>query len=67
MKRHDQPVQPVEKKDPLGDLKKYEDRGVDLSLLWENLKRSPTERVERHQEMLALVEEARKAGIKKRG
>ena len=60
-------VQPAEQEDLLSDLKKYEDRGVDISLLWENLKRSPTERVERHQEMLALVDEARRAGIKKHG
>lgn len=41
--------------------KKYEALGVDLTLLWENLKRNPTERILHHQEMLALVEEARKA------
>lgn len=56
----------VEEKSPWKELKKYEDRGVDLSLLGENLKKTPTERLERHQNMLDLVEEARKAGIKKR-
>ncbi|MDO8519430.1 MAG: hypothetical protein Q7T11_04640, partial [Deltaproteobacteria bacterium] len=42
------------------ELEKYEKRGVDLTLLWENLKRTPTERVERHQGMAELVKEARR-------
>ncbi|MBI5298845.1 MAG: hypothetical protein HY877_00890 [Deltaproteobacteria bacterium] len=38
----------------------YRSSGVDLTILWENLHRSPTERILHHQQMLALVEEARK-------
>lgn len=57
----------VEKMDWETLLKKYQARGVDLTLLWENLKRTPTERIENHQEMLALVEEVQRAGKKNHG
>lgn len=46
---------------------KYAAKGVDMTLLWENLKRTPTERLEHHQEMLALVDEARRARAKQHG
>lgn len=36
--------------------------GIDLSLLRENLKLTPTERMEKHQRALALVLEVRRAG-----
>lgn len=53
----------VKAKSPWGDLSEYEDRGVDLTLLWENLKKTPTERVLRNEDMSGLVDEARK-GLK---
>ena len=42
------------------DLKKYEQQGVDLSLLLSSLRSTPTERVENNKAMLLLVEEVRK-------
>lgn len=60
------PVQ-IEKRGVETILKNYEASGVDISLLEQNLKRTPTERIEHHQEMLALVEEAKRAGRKMRG
>ncbi|OGQ05330.1 MAG: hypothetical protein A3F82_01060 [Deltaproteobacteria bacterium RIFCSPLOWO2_12_FULL_44_12] len=43
------------------DIEQYKSLGVDLTILWENLQMSPTERILHHQEMLALVEEIRKS------
>ncbi|OGQ47757.1 MAG: hypothetical protein A3H42_05350 [Deltaproteobacteria bacterium RIFCSPLOWO2_02_FULL_46_8] len=43
----------------------YKSIGVDLTILWENLHRSPTERILHHQQMLTLVEEAKKAAKNK--
>ena len=48
-------------------IKQAEEYGVDISLLIENLRRSPTERLRRHQAMLEFVAELRRAGQKKRG
>ncbi len=42
------------------DFKKYEEQGVDISLLTSNLRRSPTERLEGNIEMLKLIEQAQK-------
>lgn len=39
--------------------------GIDLTLLIENLRRSPTERLRRHQAMLEFVEEVRRAAQQK--
>jgi len=36
--------------------------GIDLTLLSENLRRTPTERLERHRQALEAVEAIRKAG-----
>ncbi|MBI2082855.1 MAG: AbrB/MazE/SpoVT family DNA-binding domain-containing protein [Deltaproteobacteria bacterium] len=56
------PVSVVQKKgDPL---REYERRGVDLTLLEQNLSRTPEERVKNHRRMWELVQEARRAGIK---
>ena len=38
------------------DEQRYKSLGVDLTLLWENLHRTPTERIQHHQEMLRVVE-----------
>jgi len=38
------------------------DYGIDVSMLVENLKRTPAERIRRHQIALATVEKLRKAG-----
>ena len=40
--------------------------GIDLSLLKENLRRTPTERLERHRQALAAVEAIRKAARERR-
>lgn len=40
---------------------RFQHLGVDVTILWENLQKNPTERILHHQEMLALVEEAKKA------
>ncbi|HEW79729.1 MAG TPA: hypothetical protein ENH34_07195 [Phycisphaerales bacterium] len=38
-----------------------EDFGIDISMLIDNIKRSPTERIRRHQIALNIVEKLRKA------
>lgn len=43
------------------------DFGIDVTLLYERVPLSPTERIERHQQMLEFVEELRKAGERKHG
>lgn len=47
-------------------LKRAEEYGIDITLLIENLRRSPTERLRQHQAMLEFVEELRRAGQKTR-
>lgn len=49
----------------LEELKKYEDEGVDMSLLFSNLSRTPTERAESNKELLKFIEEAGKARAKR--
>ncbi len=39
-----------------------DENGVDVSLLRENLKLTPTERLEKHQKALELYQEVRRAG-----
>jgi len=41
------------------------DFGIDITLLYERLSLSPTERLERHQQMLEFAEEMRRAGKKR--
>ena len=41
--------------------------GIDVTLIYERKKSSPTERIERHQQALEFVEELKKAGKKKHG
>jgi len=41
------------------------DFGIDVTLLYERVKLTPTERMERHLQALLFTEELRKAGIKK--
>ena len=48
-------------------IQKAIDFGIDVTLLYERAKLTPTERVERHEQMLEFVEELRKAGKKKYG
>lgn len=40
--------------------------GIDITLLIENLRRSPTERLRRHHAMLEFVEELRRAGERRK-
>jgi len=51
-------------KNPIQDAIEY---GIDVTLLYEREELSPTERMERHQQILEFVEELRKAGKKKHG
>ena len=48
-------------------LKKAQDEGIDLTMLYERLSWTPTERLEKHLQMLEFANELRKAGQKKRG
>ncbi len=41
--------------------------GIDVTLLYENLSLTPTERMEKHKEFLKEIAELRKAGEKKYG
>ena len=51
--------------DPLSALKKAVEEGIDISLLYERLSWSPTERIERHQRALEFAETLREAGKRK--
>ena len=46
-------------------IKKAEEYGVDITLLYEGLSRTPGERMEWHQRLLEAAEELRKAGKRK--
>ena len=48
-------------------LKKAQEHGIDLTLLYERLYWTPTERIEKHLHMLEFANELRKAGEKHRG
>ena len=48
-------------------LKKAQEEGIDLTLLYERLSWTPTERIEKHFQMLEFANELRKAGQKHRG
>lgn len=50
--------------DAKNELNSLEKRGVDLSLIRENLKRSPTERLAWHNQMAAFVNEIKKKRVK---
>jgi hypothetical protein len=41
--------------------------GIDVSLLYERIEMTYTERIERHQQMINFVEELKRAGAKKHG
>jgi len=43
------------------ELKRAEDCGIDLTMLIDNLKRSPAERIRRHQIALNTIEKLRRA------
>ena len=51
-------------KDAIERAKEY---GIDLTLLYENLSLSPTQRIEKFLNALEFAEELRKAGRRKRG
>lgn len=51
---------------PAQALAEAEQQGVDLSLLRERLRMTPTERLQRHQAALALVDALTAAGQRKR-
>ena len=48
-------------------LKKAQEEGIDLTLLYERLSWTPTERIEKHLQMLEFANDLRKAGQKHRG
>lgn len=48
-------------------LRNAQEEGIDLSQLYECLSLTPTERILKNLQMLALAKECRKAGEKKRG
>ena len=45
-------------------LKEAQEHGIDLTLLYERLSWTPTERIEKHLQMLEFADELRKAGEK---
>lgn len=47
-------------------LRRAKEDGVDLTLLLENLKLTPTERIKKHQAFLAFLLEVRRAGERHR-
>ena len=47
-------------------LQRAVEEGIDISLLYERLSWSPTERIERHQRALEFAERVREAGKRKR-
>lgn len=55
----------MEKKLPR-TLQRAEEEGIDVSLLYERLSWSPTERIERHRQALEFAERLREAGKRKR-
>ena len=48
-------------------LKKAQEQGIDLSLLYERLAWTPAERLKRNYDTAEALEELRKAGQKRRG
>ena len=46
-----------------GGYQVYSESGIDLTLLRENLKRTPTERLRNNQRMLPMIEELRQSGL----
>lgn len=52
-------------REELSALEKAEKEGIDLSLLYERLSWSPTERIRRHQQILSFAEKLREAGKRK--
>jgi len=54
-----------EKLTPL--FKKAQEHGIDLTLLYDRLSWTPTERLEKHFQILEFANELRKAGEKHRG
>lgn len=48
-------------------LKKAQEHGIDLTLLYERLSWTPTERIQKNLQMLEFAIEIRKAGEKHRG
>ena len=48
-------------------LKKAQEEGIDLTLLYERLSWTPSERIEKHLQTLEFANELRKAGRKHRG
>ena len=52
-------------REELSALEKAQREGIDLSLLYERLSWPPTERIRRHQQMLAFTEKLREAGKRK--
>jgi hypothetical protein len=58
----------VEKSDKsTSAVKRAQEEGIDLSLLYERISWTPTERIEKHLRILEFAHELRKAGQKHRG
>lgn len=54
----------IEPKNPIEEAIEY---GIDVTLLYETLKLTPTQRMEKHDEFLKEIAELRKAGERKHG
>lgn len=59
-----EPTSNYKPKDPIQEAIDF---GIDVTLLYERVKLSPTERIERHQQMLEFAEELKRARKKKYG
>lgn len=46
-------------------VERAKEEGIDLTLLYENLRRTPTERIEKWENIYEFVEELRRAGAQK--
>lgn len=57
----------MEKEDLPLALKNAQEYGIDLTLLFERLRWTPTERIARHSQTLEFADELRKAGEEQRG
>jgi hypothetical protein len=54
-------------KEPMPALQKAQEEGIDLTLVFERLFWTPTERIEKHLQMLEFADALRKAGQKHHG
>ncbi|RPI14631.1 MAG: hypothetical protein EHM58_16000 [Ignavibacteriae bacterium] len=57
----------LENKNSNDPIKEAVEFGIDLTLFYERLELTPTQRIEKHQQILSFVEELRRASGKKNG